>query len=40
MSGEYTDGGEHFAIYRFIESLCCIPETSNIVCQLYSINFF
>ena len=26
--------GDHFAIYKNIELLCCTPET-NIICQLY-----
>ena len=31
----YTYWGIHFTIYTDIESLCCIPETHNVTCQLY-----
>ena len=27
--------GDHFAMYRNIESLCCAPETNSVVGQLY-----
>ena len=27
--------GDHFAMYINIKSVCCIPETNNVVCQLY-----
>ena len=26
--GDYTYGGEHSIMYRIVESLCCIPETT------------
>ena len=30
--------GDHFTVNTNIESLCCIPETNIILCQLY-LNF-
>lgn len=32
--GNQAYGGDRFAVYTNIESLCCIPET-NITCQSY-----
>ena len=31
MDGNQTHGGDHFAIYKYIESLCCTPEASIIL---------
>ena len=32
--GDYIYCGEHFIMYRIVESICCTPET-NIVCQVH-----
>ena len=34
MDVNYSCCGDHFVIYINIESLCYIPETNNVVCQL------
>ena len=31
--------GNHFAVYTYIKSLCCTPET-NVICQLFFLKFF
>ena len=37
MEVNQTYCGDHFAIYIYIKSLCCAPETNIMICQLISI---